>query len=205
MGGLTGGITDRARQQAYALLGPVHEDTPEEMPVRQLLARLPTRAPDRPNIVERIFDRALDLIEELVARRWMAGFAVVSLCVQSLVTLSGSLAGAVRTLTGHPIAGAGAAPLIGAAVGGLAAAALTGRGGFLLTRSRLRAFQAFRLAVLANVMLTDVFYFDLIQFAAVFELGYDLLLLGAISAEARRLRRSQAPVPRRAFQPDPAG
>ncbi|KWX10872.1 hypothetical protein TR74_01025, partial [Carbonactinospora thermoautotrophica] len=65
--------------------------------------------------------------------------------------------------------------MLGGAGFGLFSAAFVIRGVFALRGHRLAAFQAFRLALLTSVLVTQVFDFALYQFTAVFGLAWDLL------------------------------
>jgi hypothetical protein len=88
-------------------------------------------------------------------------------------------------------------PVIGVVVGSLLSASFTARGAWQLRKgNRARAVRLFELAVLVSLLMTQVFQFAGTQFAAVFGMLLDLVLLGLLKAERDRMRRKANEVTR---------
>jgi len=87
--------------------------------------------------------------------------------------------------------------VLGVLAGSLLSATFTARGALQLRKNnRARAVRLFELAVLVSLLMTQVFQFAGTQFAAVFGMLLDLVLLGLLKAERDRMRREAAKVTR---------
>lgn len=195
--GICDGLTQRRRLQALAMLGPAEQDTPAEAAVRQLLFNLPEphRGATLAGRLAALVNRGWDRVEALVRQEWTAVLAVVSLLLQLVAALGAAVALGLA-LAGGPVLLDGGerhlVSLVGITAGSLFAGGFAVRGVLALRGRRQRAFASFRLAVLTNILVTDVFGFGLFQFGAVLWVGYDLLLWGGVSAELVRLGRQRA-------------
>jgi len=95
-------------------------------------------------------------------------------------------------------------PVLGVAAGSLLSATFTARGAWQLRKgNRARAVRLFELAVLVSLLVTQVFQFAGTQFAAVFGMLLDLVLLGLLKAERDRMRREAARAKAMRLPPDP--
>lgn len=187
LGGVPGGLTDRRRIDVLRLVqgaGPTVEAA-----MVQLLDAVPRREPPPVRFWQRAADRARRLAAWLAARRWLVWPVVVYLVVEPVVTVvSVALAGVTGELNEQREWGA----VLGTSVAALITAVLSVRAALLLRRDRLDAFRLFKLALLVDLLVGQIFNFTVNQFGALSALVFDLCLLGVVTAEHRRLRREAA-------------
>ncbi|MEV5965173.1 hypothetical protein AB0L70_25615 [Kribbella sp. NPDC051952] len=184
--GVAGGLSRRRLAKASEQLRQVRLEVAGRQETRALLAACP---PDEVELaapvdmtwraIQRGFDR---LATHPLAPR----VAVVVLVIQAI---------------GAPVIAAGVRfdngvftdfAVLGVAAGSLLSASFTARGAWQLRRrNRTRAVRLFELAVLVSLLMTQVFQFAGTQFAAVFGMLLDLVLLGLLKAERDRIRRKE--------------
>ncbi len=172
--GVTSGLTAEQRRAALGLLEGSERDV--DRALVQLLTAVPERAP-----AGRLRVRATDWVRTLrgLARtRTAATLAVLCLLTEALlltVWIPADIAGG--ELARDPEAGAAIGILLSAAASSLLGVA----GLVLLRRDRLAAFRLFRMALLADILVGQIFKFTVNQFAAVTELAFDLGVLWILS------------------------
>jgi hypothetical protein len=198
---------ERDRRRALAMLARADPDDPLVEPVRRLVAEIDALPPRPPSRLERWVEAGRDRYEEVTERRWFQGtldivFALwaagSALAVLEVVLSVGGaeIGGAARGFRSDAIE-----DLDFLNVASLGSSAVSA--GFVFaglrrlhTGDRLAAYDRFERAVLVSIFVTRVFAFVESQFAAVFGLGIDLLLLATVNllrAQERRLRLRAAP------------
>jgi hypothetical protein len=184
LGGLTHGLTTGRRVAALRL---VRGAGPEiEAAVAQLLDAVPRREPPPPRFWQPWLARTRALVVRLAAHRWLVSLVVVYLVVEPVVTVVGvARAGVTGELDQQREWGA----VLGVSVAALITAVLSVRAALLLRRDRVDSFRLFKLALLVDLLFGQIFNFTVNQFGAVTAVGLDLLLLGVVTAEHRRLCR----------------
>ncbi|SBT50202.1 hypothetical protein [Micromonospora auratinigra] len=188
LGELPGGLTDRRRIAVLRLVQGTGPTT--EAAVVQFLDAVPRREPPPVRSWQRAADAARRLAAWAVARRWLVWPVVVYLVVEPLaVVISVVVDGVTGELDREREWGA----VSGVTLAALITAALTVRAAWLLRPDRLGAFRLFKLAILVDLLFGQIFNFTVNQFGAVSAVALDLVLLGVVTAEHRRLRREAPP------------
>ena len=145
----------------------------------------------------------------IVSSRWfrrilasifiIAGVAFVLTAAATVALLAGAFFGVAdaqialdEETSGGPISS------VIQALAGLVAGVLIVRGIFVLRRSRVRAYRAFELAILVDLLLAQPFAFLDVGFGAAVDVFIDLALLATLrylQAQEHRLLASRAPAP----------
>ncbi|MEO3755888.1 hypothetical protein [Streptomyces sp. B6B3] len=190
--GVTSGLTAEQRRAALRLLESSERDV--DRALVRLLATVPERAP-----AERWRVRATDCaraLRRLARTRTAAALAVLCLLTEALLlTVWIPVDIASGEIARDPEAGAAIGILLSAAVSALLGVA----GLVLLPRDRTAAFGLFRMALLADILVGQIFKFTVNQFASVTELAFDLGALWVLSAHLAALaERRPVPLPRTA-------
>ncbi len=144
----------------------------------------------------------------IVSSRWfrrilaavfiLAGVAFVLTAIATLALLGGALFGVLdaQIALQEETAGGAIASVI-QAIAGLVAGVLIVRGVFALRRSRARAYRAFELAILVDLLLAQPFAFLDVGFGAAVDVFIDLALLATLrylQNQERKLQAGVAPV-----------
>lgn len=187
LSGLPGGLTDRRRIDVLHLVRGTGPTT--EAAMARLLDAVPRREPPPVRFWQRAADRARRLAAWLAARRWLVWPVVGYLVVEPLVTV---VAVVLDGVTGELDQQREWGAVLGTSVSALITAVLSLRAAWLLRRDRVDAFRLFKLAILVDLLFGQIFNFTVNQFGAVSALAVDLLLLGVVTAEHRRLVREAA-------------
>jgi hypothetical protein len=202
------GLDPIDRDRALAMLAPVEGRDRLAASLRDLLMSLPV-ASRAPSAAARIWVRLHRLYLGLVETRWFrwAVVAVFSLQAASTV-LAVAVLGVVAAgvLAGYAglTSTSDMRPSIGDVPGLIGSTASLISGGFvvagvvLLWRSRLRAYRAFEVALLIDLLLVQPFSLLASQFAALSGVIFDLLLLGGLRyllEEERTLLADAGPSP----------
>jgi pimeloyl-ACP methyl ester carboxylesterase len=198
MGALTADDRDRALQllaradQAHPLVAPLRASflaaDPAPMPFARLRWMGSAGARTYAAIVSSRWFRRI-----LAAIFIIAGLAFVLTAIATVALLGGAFFGVVdaqvaleEETAGGPIASAIQA------IGGLVAGVLIVRGVFALRHSRARAYRAFELAVLVDLLLAQPFAFLDVGFGAAVDVLIDLALLATLRFLQTEERRMQA-------------
>ncbi len=187
--GLVGGFTPHARRHAREAVdraedeadGPVR-GAPE---VRALLDAVDDDTAELPNPADVVGRAVVRATRRMVSARWVPRVTVGVLLLTSVGTVARGLL-AWREGTDVPdwmIA----AMLLSAAVS--AAVAVSGLA--VVRRDRLRGYLRFRRAVLISLLVTQVFVFRLVEWAATTGLVVDLLVLGLVAAEIAQMHEAR--------------
>ncbi|NMH98820.1 hypothetical protein [Pseudonocardia acidicola] len=197
VGGLTTGLTAEERRSALEL---VQRDDPAESPaiaaaLTRLLRALPEREMRRRPAHRIVADRLSAAAEWLLRRRWMVVTMITMFVLLALLRLLAGIAVGLAlavggTLDFGPEQGAVMASLLS----GAASAVLAVVGAVRLRRHRLQAFELFRVAILVDILFTQVFAFTSDQFGALVGLTFDLLVLAVVTYELDRLRMQRTSV-----------
>jgi hypothetical protein len=185
--GVAGGLSRRRLAQASEQLRQVGSDVAGRRETRALLAACPPDEVELATPVDAAWRTVQRGFDRLATHPLAPRVAVVVLVIQAI---------------GAPVIAAGVRfdngvlsdlPVLGVAAGSLLSASFTARGAWQLRKgNRARAVRLFELAVLVSLLVTQVFQFAGTQFAAVFGMLLDLVLLGLLKAERDRMRREQA-------------
>ena len=186
--GVTSGLTSRQRHAAEELLAGQEGEAAEA--VRRLLRAAPHRGHSQR--VQNLFDRSEAVARRLLDGRWFTP-AVLGLFIVSRVVVAVVFVGQALSLTaGHDLS-SGAEP--GAIAGGAVARSVALAcvvAGLLRWRADKRAVYGwFRVAVLVELLVSQIFNFTDSQFAAVGELPFNLLVLAVLSYHLRQPRISR--------------
>jgi drug/metabolite transporter superfamily protein YnfA len=185
--GVAGGLSRNRRAQAAEQLRLVGSDVPGRLETRALLAAVPADEVELAAPVDAAWRALRRGFDRLATHPLAPRVAVGVLVVQALG--APLIAAGIRFDEGGLLSDI---PVLGVAAGSLLSAHFTLRGWLRLRRGdRTRAVRLFELAVLASLLVTQVFQFAGTQFAAVGGMTLDLILLGLLSAESDRLRREQ--------------
>ncbi len=188
LGGVPGGLTARRRAAVLRLVrgsGPATEEA-----VVRLLDAVPRREPPPVRFWQRWAARGRRVVAWLTARRWLIWPVVVYLVVEPVVTVVAVL---VDGVTGELDQQREWGAVLGTSVAALITAVLSVRAALRLRRDPADAFRLFKLALLVDLLFGQIFNFTVNQFGAVSALAVDLLLLGVVTAEHRRLCRQVPP------------
>ncbi|WP_129336166.1 hypothetical protein [Cellulomonas endophytica] len=180
--GLVGGFTPHARREAYGLLDHAG-DVRGSREVRALLDAVADDDAEVPNPVDAVQRAVSRATHRAVAERWVPVLTVLVLVLVSLTTAVGGV------LAGRAGAPAPAWVVVGLVAGAVVSTAFAGAGLAVVGRDRERAYRRFRRAVLVSLLVTDVFLFGLLEWAAVAGLVADLLVLGIVTAELGEIER----------------
>ena len=186
------GLDESERRRALALLQDADPAAPLVAPLRSLFRDLQAR----PEAARGLAARAVGSARQASAR--LAAWPRFATCVSCLLGIwaAVSLAGVVELVTGAVVdVGGGHRGYVSDRLGDLAfvnvaslassalSAALVARGVLQLRHgNRAAAYRSFEHALLVAILVTQVFSFVESQFAAVFGLAVDLLLLVALRA-----------------------
>ncbi|MGC4894434.1 hypothetical protein [Micromonospora sp. DT31] len=185
LSGLPGGLTERRR---FAVLRLVQGTGPTtEAAMTQLLDAVPHREPPPVRFWQRAADRARRVAAWAVGRRWLVWLVVVYLVVTPVLTVVAVL---VDGVTGKLDQEREWGAVLGVSASALVTAVLGLWAAWLLRRNRVEAFRLFKLALLVDLLFGQVFNFTVNQFGAVSAVALDLMLLGVVTAEHRRLRHA---------------
>jgi hypothetical protein len=177
------------RERALALLDGADPDDPLVAPARQLVLRLQT-APARPRRLAGLAARAHAAYTRIVHQSWFrplvdavfvvwAALSVVAV-FEVVLSLGVHIGGAMRGFGSDSVAHLAFINLA-SLVSSLVSAALVVAGLWRLHRgTRLAAYRSFERALFVSIFVTRVFAFVESQFAAVFGLAVDLVLLIAL-------------------------
>ncbi|MEV5979919.1 hypothetical protein [Streptomyces sp. NPDC052114] len=176
LAGVTTGLTDEQRRAAIRLVEG--SDREVDAALARLLAAVPARPPAAPSWWRTGASGAGRALRWLARTRIVLGLAVFLLLAEALlfaVWMSVDLFGG--QLFQEPQAGANLAVALTEVV-----SATLGIAGLIRLRGdRRAAFRLFQAALLADILIGQIFKFTMDQFAAVIELGIDLGLLWVVS------------------------
>ncbi|MFI6077212.1 hypothetical protein ACIA5C_37350 [Actinoplanes sp. NPDC051343] len=181
--GVTSGLTSRQRHAAEELLAGQEGEAAEA--VRRLLSAAPHRGHSQR--VQDLFDRTEAVARRLLDGRWFTpavlGLFILSRVVVAVVFVSQALS----QTTGHDL-GSVAEPgaIAGGAVSRSVALACVVAGLLRRRADKRAAYGWFRVAVLVELLVSQIFNFTDSQFAAVGELPFNLLVLAVLSYHLRR-------------------
>jgi hypothetical protein len=190
LSGVPGGLTDRRRVAVLRLVqgtGPTTEGA-----LIRLLDAVPRREPPPVRFWQRWAALGRRVAAWLAARRWLVWPVVVYLVAEPVVTVAAVL---FDEVTGHLDQQREWGAVLGTSIAALITAVLSVRAAFRLRGDRIGAFRLFKLALLVDLLFGQIFNFTVNQFGAVTALAVDLLLLGVVTAEHRRLGRQEARSP----------
>jgi hypothetical protein len=197
--GIAGGLSRRRLAAAAEQMRMAGPGVPGRAEVRALLAGVPRDDVELAAPVDALWSTLRRGFDRLAAHPWAPTIVVGVLALQALA--APAIAAAIRLDRGSLLDNI---PVIGVVVGSALSAMFTVRGALRLRDGdRHRAVRLFELAVLASLLVTQVFQFAGTQFAAVGGMLLDLTLLGLLGAEQDRLQREAHARP--AQPPAPAG
>ncbi|MGV8979258.1 MAG: hypothetical protein ACOH17_14570 [Cellulomonas sp.] len=179
--GLAGGFSVRARHRARELVdaaGDVHGSRE----VRALLDLVEDDARELPDVIGAVSGYVVRSTRRLVRARWVPWITVAVLSLTGAATVGAGLA-AWAAGSGIP-----AWVVAGMLLSGLGSLVCSIIGLVRVGRSREDGYVWFRRAVLVSLLLTQIFLFRLVQWAATAGLAIDLVLLGLIAAELDVIR-----------------
>nr|WP_233513663.1 hypothetical protein [Micromonospora craterilacus] len=189
--GVTSGLTAEQRTAAMRLVQGSRSTV--DLAVVQLLAAVPEQTSPWIARWRTLVGYPRAALAWLAARRWLIIVVAGYLVAQPVLTLLGATLEGVTGGLAH-------GRELGADIAVIGAAVFTGLlsiwGAVLLRRNPYRALRLFHVALLADLLVGQVFKFTVNQFAAVSALAVDLLLLWVVAAQTRRLRRTDASAPR---------
>ncbi|GAA1590467.1 hypothetical protein GCM10009789_50210 [Kribbella sancticallisti] len=186
--GVAGGLSRRRLAQASEQLRLVGPEVPARAEARALLAACPPDEVELAAPVDAAWRALQRGFDRLATHPLAPRIAVLVLVVQAIG--APVIAAGIRFDQGRLLSDL---PVLGVAAGSLLSAHFTLRGWLRLRRlDRVRAVRLFELAVLASLLVTQVFQFAGTQFAAVGGMTLDLVLLGLLGAERDRLSRQAA-------------
>ena len=201
--GIVGGFTPHHRVHAREAVeraeaaadGPLR-GAPEVRALLDAIEEDPTELPDLSSTVARAVVRTT---RRMVTARWVPRVTVAVLLLTAVGTVARGLL-AWRQGTDVPdwmIAAmlASAAVSAAVAVAGLA----------VVRRDRVRGYRRFRRAVLISLLVTQVFVFRLVEWAATTGLVVDLLVLGLVAAELAQMHEENERARAGATPPGTAG
>ncbi|NEA99564.1 hypothetical protein [Streptomyces sp. SID13726] len=177
--GVTSGLDEERRQAALRLVEG------SERPVDEALVRLLRTLPERrPSAVRRRragIDRVTALLRRAARHRLVLALSVLCVLTEAvLFTLWLTLGALDGELAREPQRGA----LVGVLVSSLVATVLGAAGLVRLRTDRAAALRLVRAALLADILVGQIFKFTINQFASVTELAFDLCVLWVISVSA---------------------
>lgn len=200
---VTGEFGRREKEEADRLLDRADPSDPRVEAVRGYLETVevaPERPPSRAGLA---LGRVRDALTGFTEWRLFEPLVVTVLIVWAISSVAGVLevqfnfGGLIEKQDDLSPATADVAEW-GRSISVLLSALFVGLGVLQMLRSHHQAaYRHFTTALLISIFLTRVFVFLEAQFAAVFGLGFDLLLLGAISVLAARDRQQAQPFPGR--------
>jgi hypothetical protein len=188
--GVTSGLTSRQRHAAEELLAGQQGEAAEA--VRGLLSAAPHRGHSQR--VQDLFDRTETVARRLLDGRWFTR-AVLGLFIGSRVVVAVVFVSeALSQTTGHDLSsGAEPGAIAGGAVSRTVALACVVAGLLRWRADKRAAYGWFRVAVLVELLVSQIFNFTDSQFAAVGELPFNLLVLAVLSYHLRRPGPPSAP------------
>lgn len=196
---VTGEFGSREKEAADRLLASADRSDPRVVAVREYLETVHL-APERPPTrAGRAIGRFREVLTDFTEWRFFEPLVVTVLIVWAVTSVAGVLEvqfnfGGLIEKQGGLSPGALAVAEWGRFISVLFSALFVGLGVFQMLRSRHQAaYRHFTTALLIAVFITSVFVFLEAQFAAVFGLGLDLLLLAAISVLATRDHQQAEP------------
>lgn len=185
--GLAGGMTPDTREHARASLekalsaGPVRGAAE----VRALLDVIEDDPQEFPNPVHAVGTWIVRTTRRMVTARWVPWLTVALLLLTSLLSV---VRGVLAWLGEPDVPG-------WIVVGLVASAAVTAvvawSGLVVVRRDRARGYRRFRRAVLISLLVTQVFMFRLVEWAATAGLLADLLVLGLVAAELHHMHEAE--------------
>jgi hypothetical protein len=187
--------------RARYYLSRIHRDVPMAHELRELLMSCPPPPPARMTWTQRLSDRLYRTYQDVSEERWFRRAVVASFLLQAVVTL-GSATAATISVSGFTLARRAefgavmrdfdrSAPFWFGAI----ACLLIVVGIALMLRSRLRAYRLLQIAMLINILLTEVFLFYDIQFTALYGLAFNiigLIIVNGLIAQERVRTRDRA-------------
>lgn len=206
---VTGEFGRREKEEADRLLESADQSDPRVEAVRGYLKTVELSPERPPSRLGRIIERARGALTGFTEWRLFEPLVVTVLIVWAVSSAAGVLE--VQFNFGDLInkkedLSPATTDVVewGRSISVLLSALFVGLGVLQMLRSHHQAaYRHFTTALLISIFLTRVFVFLEAQFAAVFGLGFDLLLLGAISMLAARDRQQGQPTPAR--HPAPTG
>lgn len=181
--GLAGGFTPHARAHARDLLARAGDEHGARE-VAAVLDVVDTDQAEAPNPVARVSAWVVRVTHRMVGARLVPGATVALL-------LLGAVGTVVRGLVAWDAAGLGTWVALGMVGGVAVTSGLAVWGLVRLRRDRYRAYLMFRRAVLVSLLVTQFFVFLAEEFAAVWGLLLDLLVLGLVEAELDQISASR--------------
>lgn len=184
--------TEKAR--VSELLAQADQSDPITQQLQKMLLGTRTIPRPAPNHIQRLLQRLTKLYETFWHQRhsslWIQLFFIFEVMVFVLGvvgTIYASVDGVLDIFSGHlPYS---TELVLGQLTSSVVAAGFAIWGAYLLTRSRMRAYEQFRRATLINLFLTQFFMFSRIEFAALTGFVFNLVLLGLITYAIRQEQR----------------
>ena len=185
--GLVGGFSVRARQRAHALVDAAG-DAHGAAEVRALLEVVEADARELPDVIGAVSGWVVDRTHRVVQARSVPWVAVAVLTLTGVVTVGQGLVawGAGSDEPTWVVAGI--------VVSGFGSVVCSVIGLVVVRRTRARGYEWFRRAVLVSLLLTQIFLFRLVEWAAIAGVVVDLVLLGLVAAQLDVLRSRPGPV-----------
>jgi hypothetical protein len=180
---VTSGLTGRQRHAAEELL--VGQEGEAAEAVRRLITAAPHR--EHSQRAQAMLDRAEAVARRLLDGRWLTP-AVLWLFIASRVVVAVVFVSEALSLTtGHDLSsGAEPGAIAGGAVARSVALACVVAGLLRWRADKRAAYGWFRVAVLVELLVSQIFNFTDSQFGAVAELPFNLLVLAVLSYHLRR-------------------
>jgi hypothetical protein len=186
--GVAGGFTPRARAEARRLVERAG-DVRGAAETRALVEAIAEDASELPNPIHAVGARVVALTHRLVRARWVPTVTVA--------VLVASLAGSVGTGLSAWWRGADQPGwiVVGLIVSALGATALAGWGLWVVRYDHRGGYLRFRWAVLASLLVVQVFVFRLREWSAVWGLLVELVVAGVVAAELQQTERAEPALP----------
>jgi hypothetical protein len=188
-----GQLDEAHRQRALALLEEVQIELAAAATVRAALLAQPVTPTRLESRLTRWRDRSLKAAAGLLERHRVQQTVITVFIVSAFLVVIGAIADIATDDLVHSYPKASE---IGALVSGFVAALITVIGAVQLLRgARVRALETLQVGVLVNLLITDVFQFATIQFAALIGLFVQLIVLSGIrfALQVEELKTAAAP------------
>jgi hypothetical protein len=192
-----GQLDEARRQRTLELLGQVETETVAAAAIRAALQAQPVTAPVLESRLTRWRDRALAAAKGPLERRRVQRIIIVVFIFEALLVVIGAI---YDVATDHVGSSSPRPSEIGGLISGFVAALIAMLGAWRLFRGeRVRGLQTLQISVLVNVLVTDIFQFATLQFAALIGLFVQLIVLFGIrfALQVEQLREpANVPPPR---------
>lgn len=182
--GVAGGFTPRTRAEARRLVERAG-DVRGAREARALIDAIVEDDSELPNPIHAVGARVVAVSHRLIRTRWVPTVTVAVL-VASLVGSVGT--GLAAWWGGADVPGW---VVVGLIVSALGAVALAGWGLWVVRYDHRGGYLRFRWAVLASLLVVQVFVFRLREWSAVWGLVVELVVAGVVAAELQQIERAE--------------